>query len=242
VFQRLGLTPEDDAGASVDDRPVRPRVRNGPAGPAGSNGPRRGQPPPAAAPSAPSSAPPPAPPPRRAEPEAPVQLEDFTQAVVNRVIKTRQRDWQPTQVRRAAVAVDATLSAELVAGPDGAFGDASESVADHLDFLRASGDAWTGRAVALAARRVGLSERAARLAGRLAARLPELHDETQLWACALILRVLDACVRAELAARHPAPRSRGDITEADMAGRLGEARRQILTPTPTPTPSPRRRS
>ena len=242
VFQRLGLVPEEDEPAAArpptgrgpalrhGDRPngrgpsdstgprrfrtaapraggARPAGPGGPAGPAGTTG---------SSPSSPAG-PPPA-----------IQLDDFTQAVVNRVIKTRQRDWQPTLVRRSAQAVDATLARELALGEDGAIGGDFESVADHLDFLRTAGDAWTGRAVAVAARRIGLSERAARLAGRLAARLPVLRYETQLWACALVLRVVDACVRAELTARRPEALSRGDVSEADIARHLPDARRQIL--------------
>jgi hypothetical protein len=137
-------------------------------------------------------------------------------------------------VRRSAEAVDAMLARELALGEDGAIGGDFESVADHLDFLRATGDAWTGRAVAVAGRRVGLSERASRLAGRLAARLPVLRYETQLWACALVLRVVDASVRAELIARRPDNRSRGDITEADIARHLDDARRQVLGRTAEP--------
>jgi hypothetical protein len=239
VFQRLGLTPEEDEPAAP--APARPPTGRGPAlrhgdrpngrGPSDSTGPRRFR---TAAPRA-GGARPTGPagtagssPSSSAGPQPAIQLDDFTQAVVNRVIKTRQRDWQPTLVRRSAQAVDATIARELALGEDGAIGGDFESVADHLDFLRAAGDAWTGRAVAVAARRIGLSERAARLAGRLAARLPVLRYETQLWACALLLRVVDACVRAELVVRRPEALSRGDVTEADIARHLADARRQVL--------------
>jgi hypothetical protein len=239
VFQRLGLTLEE--GEAAAPAPVRPPTGRGPAlrhgdrppgrGPSSSAGPRRFR---TAAPRAGGARPAgPAGTPGSGlrgarEPQPAIRLDDFTQAVVNRVIKTRQRDWQPTLVPRSAEAVDATFARELALGEDGAIGGDFESVADHLDFLRAAGDAWTGRAVAVAARRIGLSERAARLAGRLAARLPVLRYETQLWACALVLRVVDAGVRAELAVRRPEALSRGDVTEADIARHLPDARRQVL--------------
>jgi hypothetical protein len=238
-FQRLGLTLEEEEPRAP--APARPPTGRGPAlrhgdrspgssGPSGSSrsvGSRRFR-------TAGTTGSGRRPSPEQGQPQPAIQLDDFTQAVVNRVIKTRQRGWQPALVRRAAEAVDTTLTRELALGEDGAIAGDFESVADHLDFLRAAGDAWTGRAVAVAARRIGLSERAARLAGRLAARLPVLRYETQLWACALVLRVVDAAVRAELAVRRPDALSRGDVTEADIARHLPDARRQVLGPAADP--------
>jgi hypothetical protein len=160
-----------------------------------------------------------------------VPIDEFSQAVVERLIKIRQPGWRPDQVAQAVTAVDVTVTHELDARPEGAFGT-FESIADHLDFLRTSGHPEVGRAVAAAARRAGLREGPARLCARTAASLPSLRYDTQLWACALILRIVDACVRAELRSRPvDAPRTSDGVTVPQIIARLPTTHPQILHPT-----------
>jgi hypothetical protein len=158
-----------------------------------------------------------------------VPIDEFVQAVVERLIKIRQPGWRPALVQEAADAVDEALSRELAARPEGAFGT-FESIADHLDHLRATGRPEVGRAVAAAGRRAGLREAPARLSGRIAAGIGPLRYEMQLWACALVLRVVDACVRAELRASAPDARTTDGVTIAQIVARIDTTRDQILHP------------
>ncbi|HEV7759560.1 MAG TPA: hypothetical protein VGO78_11245, partial [Acidimicrobiales bacterium] len=164
-----------------------------------------------------------------ADVEAP-SFEDVTHAIIDRLIRSRQTGWQPAQVQAAADAVDEMVTRQLDLGTEGAVGGAFDNVADHLDFLRASGHGWMGRATAAAARRAGLSNRAARLTARLSASVPPLGGETELWTSALVLRIVDACMRAELASRRPTNRSQDSVTEADLARHLAATARHVLGP------------